>query len=105
LLRAEIDKRSEGHPFKRGIIVSAKTWMDSKWFTEKCPAISIGSENANGVSGEWVETAKQKGIAPFTLASGYGIYMREPRPVLSCGELSPRTPRLQLKDIFLKREV
>ncbi len=80
ILRAEIDRRSEGHPFKRGLIVSAKTWKDRRDFTERSPAISIGSERANEISAEWLELAKQKGIKPFPLGSGSGIYISEPRP-------------------------
>ncbi len=80
LLREEIDRKGRGHPFQRALIVSAKTWKDSNWFTEKCPAISIGGEKANQVSYEWLEVAKQIGLKPFPLAKGYGVYMSEPRP-------------------------
>ncbi len=80
LLREEIDSRSQGHPFKRALIVSAGSWKRDYWFTEKCPAISIGSEKANEVSKEWLEMARLKGINSFPLKTGFGIYLSEPRP-------------------------
>jgi pyrimidine deaminase RibD-like protein len=81
LLRQEIDSRSAGaHPFRRALIVSAKTWRDSSWFTEKCPAISVGGAPANEVSKVWLEAAGVKGIKPFPLGRGSGVYMSEPRP-------------------------
>jgi len=80
ILREEIDRRGIEHPFKRALIVSAKTWRDSLWFTERCPGISVGGEGANEVSKEWLRTALEKGIKPFAFGKGTGIYMSNPRP-------------------------
>jgi pyrimidine deaminase RibD-like protein len=80
LLREAIDIRGTGHPFRRALIVSAKTWIRDGWFTLKCPAISIGGEAANEISKEWLRAAAQKRISPFPLSTGHGVYLGEPRP-------------------------
>lgn len=80
LLREEIDSNGRGHPFKRAIIVSAKIWKTTNWFTEKCPAISVGGPGPNEITKEWLETAKLKGVQPFPIGTGHGIYLSEPRP-------------------------
>jgi pyrimidine deaminase RibD-like protein len=80
LLREKIDIAGKGDPFKRAIIVSAAAWKREHWFTQSSPGISIGSQGANDVSKDWLEIANGKGIAPFPLDSGQGIYLSEPRP-------------------------
>jgi hypothetical protein len=80
VLRDSIDKRSGGRPFRRAVIVSAKTWQNSIWFTEKCPAISIGAEFCNELSQQILEVSKQKGIVPFPLGTGHGAYLAGPPP-------------------------
>jgi pyrimidine deaminase RibD-like protein len=80
ILRDAIDSDHKGDAFRRSIIVSGASWTRDKWFTDKCPAISIGSEGANAVSKEWLAIAKEKAVAAFPLGSGYGVYLGGPRP-------------------------
>jgi pyrimidine deaminase RibD-like protein len=80
ILRDAIDREGEGHEFRRSIIVSGASWTRDRWFTDKCPAISIGSEGANNISKEWLGIAKEKAVAAFPLGSGHGLYLSEPRP-------------------------
>jgi len=80
ILREEIDKRGAGQPFKRALIIGAKTWKESYWITEKSPAISIGGVGANELSKDWLVVAEEKGIKPFPLGKGSGVYLSEPRP-------------------------
>ena len=87
LLRDEIDRRGAEHPFKRALIVSAKTWRHSHWFTERCPAISVGSGAANDVSQEWSEDANAQGIQPYPLGKGTGLFVnRQPARVVLAGK-------------------
>jgi hypothetical protein len=85
ILRREIDRRGKGDPFRRGIIVSVKTWRNSQAFTKSSPAISIGGPIPNEITREWQEEAKSRGIQPFSLSTGSGIYLdgAHPRAVLS----------------------
>ncbi len=80
LLRDEIDRNGQGHPFKRAVIVSAGTWKHDEWFTKRCPAISIGGGNVNEISKGWLELARLKGSQPFALGAGNGVYLGDPRP-------------------------
>lgn len=80
LLRDAIDAEGLPDPFKRALIVSAKTWGASAWLTQKCPALSIGGEAPNRVTKELLARAQEKKVTPFRLGSGFGVYLSEPRP-------------------------
>jgi pyrimidine deaminase RibD-like protein len=80
LLRDEIDRIGQGSPFKRALIMSAQSWKNESWFTQKCAAISIGGARANAVSKELLQIAIDKGVKPFPLATGEGVYLSELRP-------------------------
>jgi len=40
----------------------------------------VGGAAANNVSKEWLEDAAEKGINPFSLGKGSGLYLSAPRP-------------------------
>ena len=80
LLRDEIDRIGKDSPFKRAIIMSAQTWRNENWFTQRCAAISVGGPNSNAVTKDWMGIAKDLSVQPFPLGSGEGIYLSEPRP-------------------------
>ena len=80
ILREAIDRQGQGNPFKRAVILGTGSWKHRSWFTEKCPAISVGGGPANELSKEWIEAARLKNIQPFTLGTGNGVYLSEPRP-------------------------
>ncbi len=80
LLRDAIDAQSSNDPFKRAVIVSAKTWKDANWLTSKSPAISIGGKPVNELSQELLKEAQEKQVSTFPLGTGVGVYLSEPRP-------------------------
>lgn len=51
-LKAEIDRRGAGHPYRRALVVSDLNWLDTAMFHET-PTITIGGPGVNSVSGQF----------------------------------------------------
>jgi hypothetical protein len=51
-LKAAVDDRGAGHPYRRAVIVSDVAWFDTPLFHES-PTISIGGPGVNGVAGRF----------------------------------------------------
>jgi hypothetical protein len=51
-LRAAIDQRGAGHPYRRALVVSDLAWFDTAIFHES-PTIAVGGPGVNGVAGRF----------------------------------------------------
>jgi hypothetical protein len=54
LLKAEIDRRGAGHPYRRGVVVADLWYLENRIFHLN-PTIAIGGPGANGVAQELSE--------------------------------------------------
>ncbi len=52
MLKAAVDGRGAGHPYRRAVIVSDVAWFDTPLF-HASPTISIGGPGVNGVAGRF----------------------------------------------------
>jgi hypothetical protein len=53
-LKAEIDRRGEGHTYRRAVVVGDAWYLENRIFHLN-PTIAIGGPGANGVTGEFAE--------------------------------------------------
>ncbi|MGA2736375.1 MAG: hypothetical protein ABSG65_02870 [Bryobacteraceae bacterium] len=60
LLRSEIDRRNEGHPFKRGIVVSAQTWRNSNTSQKSAQgSASVAGRRTRSAANGWRPQGKK----------------------------------------------
>ena len=53
-LKAEIDRRGEGRPFRVGLVVSDAWYAQNRIF-QLCPAVAVGGPGVNALAGSLVE--------------------------------------------------
>jgi hypothetical protein len=53
-LKAEIDRRGDGHTYRRAVVVGDAWYLENRIFHLN-PTIAIGGPGANGVTGEFAE--------------------------------------------------
>lgn len=51
-LRAAVDQRGAGHPYRRALVVSDLSWFDTASF-HGSPTITVGGPGVNGVAGRF----------------------------------------------------
>ena len=69
LLKSEIDRRGEGHAYRRGVVVADLWYLDNRMFHLN-PTIAIGGPGANAVAEEF------SGVLPTAYSSEDRVFVQ-----------------------------